>query len=126
MLKHLFSLLTEKKTHMVATRKIDTTFDVTGQIAPEQAGDIASRGYTTLICMRPDNEGFNQPAFAAVKQAAEGVGLKAVYFPVVPGQMTPAQAKELKTILADASGPVLAYCASGNRCAAAYDFSRRV
>lgn len=126
MLKRLIAFLTENRTKMVATRKIDSTFDVTGQITPDQAADIATRGYKMLICMRPDNEGFNQPAFADVKSAAEGAGMEAVYFPVVPGSMTPDQARKLKTILAAQSGPVLAYCASGNRCAAAYDFAKRV
>ncbi len=126
MLKRLFALLTEKTPAMITPRKIDTTFDVTGQIVPEQAAEIASKGYRTLICMRPDNEGFNQPAFAAVKAAAEGAGLEALYFPVVPGSMTADQARQLKTILSDRQGPVLAYCASGNRCAAAYDMARRV
>ncbi len=126
MLKRLFALFTEKKTKMVATRKIDTQFDVAGQIAPDQAADIAARGYRTLICMRPDNEGFNQPAFSDVKQAAETAGMEAIYFPVVPGSMAADQARELKAILAGRQGPVLAYCASGNRCAAAYELSRRV
>lgn len=125
MLKRLFALLTENKTKMVSTRKIDTAFDVSGQITPEQAADIAARGYRTLICMRPDNEGFGQPAFAEVKKVAEASGLEAIYFPVVPGSMTADQARELKTILSGREGPVLAYCASGNRCAAAYDMSRR-
>lgn len=125
MLKRLFALITEKKTKMVATRKIDSTFDVTGQILPDQAADIAARGYRTLICMRPDNEGFNQPAFAEVKAAAEGAGIETIYFPVVPGAMTSEQARQLKAILARQDGPVLAYCASGNRCAAAYDLAKR-
>lgn len=109
----------------MSIRNIDTNFHVTGQIGPQQISDIAQLGYKTVICMRPDNEGFNQPAFAVMAKAAEQAGLDAVYLPVVPGQMTPSQVAELKEILSRSEGPVLAYCASGNRCAAAYDMARR-
>ena len=40
--------------------------------------------------------------------------------------MTVDQAKELKKILGEKEGPVLAYCASGNRCVGAYEMAKRV
>ncbi len=76
--------------------------------------------------MRPDNEGPGQPAFRLMEDAARATGLEAIYFPVVPGSMTADQARELKSILKDRDGPVLAYCASGNRCVAAWEMARRV
>jgi uncharacterized protein (TIGR01244 family) len=109
----------------MSIRNIDANFHVTGQIGPQQISDIAKLGYKTVICMRPDSEGFNQPAFADITKAAEQAGLDAFYLPVVPGQMTSSQVAELKDILSRSEGPVLAYCASGNRCAAAYDMARR-
>lgn len=109
----------------MSIRTIDSNFHVTGQIGPQQVSDVAQLGYKTVICMRPDHEGFNQPVFADMAEAAEKAGLDAFYLPVVPGQMTPSQVAELKKILARSEGPILAYCASGNRCAAAYEMARR-
>jgi sulfide:quinone oxidoreductase len=110
----------------MSIRPVDNGFHVTGQISPAEIGDIAARGYKTVICMRPDNEGFAQPAFVDIAAAARDAGLSAHYIPVTPGRMTPEQALELKTILSGQQGPTLAYCASGNRCVAAYDMAKRV
>ena len=107
-------------------RMIDSTFHVTGQITAAQFADLARQGYRTVICMRPDHEGFSQPVFADMEQAGERAGIQTYYLPVVPGRMTPSQVIELRTVLAGAQGPILAYCASGNRCAAAYDLARCV
>ncbi|MBB4065376.1 TIGR01244 family sulfur transferase [Gellertiella hungarica] len=126
MLGNLLALFMGKGRKMVQVRKIDSGFDVAGQLVPDQMAEVSTLGYKRVICMRPDNEGFNQPAFADIAAAADKAGLTAIYFPVVPGQMTPDQARKLKTILGSESGPVLAFCASGNRCAAAYDMARRV
>jgi sulfide:quinone oxidoreductase len=106
-------------------RTIDSNFHVTGQINPKQMSGIAQQGYKTVICMRPDHEGFNQPVFADMAKAAGEAGLRTFYLPVVPGRMTASQVEELKNILSQAAGPVLAYCASGNRCASAYEMARR-
>jgi uncharacterized protein (TIGR01244 family) len=109
----------------MSIRTLDSTFHVTGQITPQQMSDVAQLGYTTIICMRPDHEGINQPVFADMAKAAGQVGVEAFYLPIVPGNMTASQLAELKTILSGRVGPVLAYCASGNRCAAAYEMARR-
>lgn len=111
---------------MVNVRKIDDNFDVSAQLMPEQLGKISEMGYKTLICMRPDKEGANQPAFADMEKAARSVGIEPFYLPVVPGSITADQARKLKLILAEREGPALAYCASGNRCAAAFDLTKRV
>lgn len=110
----------------MSIRTIDRNFHVTGQLSPAHFPEVAKLGYKTVICMRPDNEGFNQPAFAAMEQAAKAAGLQAFYIPVTPGAMTVEQAKQLKTILKDQEGPTLAYCASGNRCISAFEMSKRV
>jgi sulfide:quinone oxidoreductase len=110
----------------MSIRPVDSSFHVTGQISPAQIKDIAGLGYKTVICMRPDREGFFQPAFSELAEAAKNAGLEAFYIPVKPGAMTVEQAKELKKILASQVGPTLAYCASGNRCISAYEMSKRV
>lgn len=110
----------------MSIRTVDQNFHVTAQITPKQMQEIARLGYRTVICMRPDNESFNQPAFAEMHAAAEAAGIEAIYLPVVPDAITPDQVRQLKTVLSTHAGPTLAYCASGNRCASAYEMSKRV
>ncbi|MDZ7873899.1 MAG: TIGR01244 family sulfur transferase [Rhizobium sp.] len=110
----------------MSIRSIDPSFHVTAQIKPQQLQAIAELGFKTVICMRPDREGFSQPAFDEIESAAQQVGLDAHYLPVVPGSMSFDQARELKAIISRQSGPILAYCASGQRCAAAYDLAKHV
>jgi sulfide:quinone oxidoreductase len=110
----------------MSIRSIDPSFHVTSQIKPPQLQAIADLGFKTVICMRPDREGFFQPTFDEIAGAARQAGLEAHYLPVVPGQISFDQARQLKALLNQQTGPILAYCASGNRCAAAYDLAKRV
>lgn len=110
----------------MSIRPVDPSFHVSGQISPAQIKDIAGLGYKTVICMRPDKEGFFQPAFSEMAEAAKDAGIEAFYIPVKPGAMTAEQAKELKKILSSRTGPTLAYCASGNRCISAYEMTKRI
>lgn len=110
----------------MSARPIDNSYHVTGQISPESVASIKDAGYSMIICMRPDNEGFGQPAFAEIKAQADAAGIPAHYLPVVPGSQPMPQAAELKKLLKGTSGPVLAYCASGNRCAMVYQLSQQV
>ncbi|MCB1445754.1 MAG: TIGR01244 family phosphatase [Rhizobiaceae bacterium] len=110
----------------MSIRPVDPNFHVTGQMSPAQMKEVAGLGYRTVICMRPDKEGFSQPAFSEMAEAARSAGIEAFYIPVTPGAMTVEQAHELRRILAGREGPTLAYCASGNRCISAYEMSKRV
>ncbi|ODS55941.1 MAG: hypothetical protein ABS40_09880 [Agrobacterium sp. SCN 61-19] len=110
----------------MSIRSIDPSFHVTGQIKPQELQAIAELGFKAIVCMRPDKEGFFQPAFDEIANSASEVGLDAHYLPVVPGSISFDQARELKAIISRQSGPILAYCASGQRCAAAYDLAKRV
>jgi sulfide:quinone oxidoreductase len=113
------------KEPQMSIRSIDPSFHVTSQIKPSQLREIAELGFKTVICMRPDKEGFLQPSFEEVEEAARGAGLEAHYLPVIPGSISFDQARQLKELLANQSGPILAYCASGMRCVAAYDMAKR-
>ncbi len=126
MLGKLISFLTNRGTGQVRARVIGENFAVSGQLSPEQLRQVSDLGYRTVVCMRPDNEGFNQPAYAAMETAARALGLEAHYLPVVPGALTRDQAKQLRRVMTSSKGPVLAYCASGNRCASAYAMASRL
>lgn len=111
---------------MPAITPITPIFHVSPQLDPREVAAIAAAGYRTLVCMRPDGEAFGQPAWAAVEAEAKKHGLQTHYIPAQSGAVTPAQAAQLKQVLAQAPGKVLAYCASGNRCALAYQMARQL
>lgn len=126
MLGKLIRFFTKGGSRQVLPRALGENFAVSGQLTPEQLPHVSSLGYRTLICMRPDNEGFDQPAFSAMETAARAAGIDAHYLPVVPGALSREQAQKLKQLMRSSKGPVLAYCASGNRCASAYAMASRL
>lgn len=109
----------------MSIRQVDNTYHVCAQIKPADVTEIKSAGYKLILCMRPDNEGMGQPDFAEIKQEAEKHGLEAHYLPVSPGSMPHEHASSLRKILKSTTGPVLAYCASGNRSTMLYQMSKQ-
>ncbi len=107
---------------MMDLRQITEGYSVTPQIAPSDVAKLAAMGVTTLICNRPDAE--NPPALqAAVIQAeAEAHGIEFVYNPFQGGTMTQDHIDEQADAIADSEGPVVAYCASGNRSTVVWGF----
>lgn len=86
-----------------------------GQPSAAQLQQAAAAGITTVIDLRqPDEDrGFDETA------AAERLGLRYVRIPVAGAAgLTDANARALRTVLAQSSGPVLVHCASGNRAGA--------
>jgi uncharacterized protein (TIGR01244 family) len=104
-------------------RQIDSTYFVAGQITPNAIAGLAEAGFATVVCMRPDGEGFGQPAFREIETACKAAGLKAHYLPMSPGSMPMDHASKLKKILREANGKVLGYCASGNRATVLYNLA---
>lgn len=98
-------------------RPLTPDYAVSPQIDPEDAGAIAQAGFTTVICNRPDAEIPADLQADAMRRAVEAAGLQFVVNPVVPGAMGPDTLAAQAAAITAASGPVLAYCASGNRSA---------
>jgi sulfide:quinone oxidoreductase len=96
-------------------RKIDSNFSVSEQIRPADAPAIAAAGFRSIICNRPDGEGWGQPSFAEIEAAAKAAGLEAAYLPVTPGGMTPRDVNRFAELLRTLPGPVFGYCRSGAR-----------
>jgi uncharacterized protein (TIGR01244 family) len=96
-------------------RPITDTYSVAPQLSPSDMATLAASGVTTVICNRPDAE--NPPALqaAAMQAAAEAAGLSFVFNPVIGGQLTMDNVEEQRDAIDAAEGPVVAYCASGNR-----------
>ncbi|QIE41850.1 TIGR01244 family phosphatase [Rhodobacteraceae bacterium SC52] len=98
-------------------RQLSPDYAVSPQIDPTDAGEIAAAGYTTVICNRPDAEIPGNLQADVMRTAVEQAGLTFVVNPVVPGGMGPATLDAQAQAISAATGPVLAYCASGNRSA---------
>jgi uncharacterized protein (TIGR01244 family) len=91
-------------------------FATIGQLMPEDMAAVAAMGFQSVINNRPDGEGGpDQPTTAQMAQAAQAAGLTYAYLPVIPGMITPDQARAFAQWLGQQSGPVLAFCRSGAR-----------
>jgi uncharacterized protein (TIGR01244 family) len=99
----------------VDIRPIAEGYAVSPQIAPEDIPAIAAQGFTTVICNRPDAEVPHELGAEVIRAAVEAAGLTFVANPMPGGGLTMDHITAQRAALDAASGPVLAYCASGNR-----------
>lgn len=105
-------------------RPLTDTYSVSPQITPEDVADIAAAGYTTVICNRPDGEIPPDLHADEIRAAVEGAGLSFVLNPVIGGAITMDNVTAQGAAIAGARGPVLAYCASGNRSSIVWALSQ--
>ncbi len=96
-------------------RPLTPTYAVSPQIEPGDLPAIKAAGFTTIIDNRPDGEIPGHLHAAAMQAAATALGFEFVVNPIVGGAMTAANVTAQGAAIAAAKGPVLAYCASGNR-----------
>ena len=95
-------------------RRVTDQFSVAPQIELADIPRAAQDGYKLLINNRPDGEQPGQPTSAEVEAAAKAAGLAYAHVPVVGGPTSEAVHVEM-ALIADAPGPVLAFCRSGTR-----------
>ena len=96
-------------------RAITPDYAVSPQIEPGDLPAIKAAGYVTVIDNRPDGEIPPHLHTAAMRAAAEALGLTFVANPVIGGALTMDNVTAQAAAMAASSGPVFAYCASGNR-----------
>lgn len=96
-------------------RPIDDTLSVAPQISPADVTDLARDGFRMIINNRPDDEEMGQPAGSAIERVAETLGIAYVAIPITHAGFSHPQLDAMAAALADATGPVLAYCRSGTR-----------
>ncbi len=96
-------------------RTLDDMISVAPQITPADVTELARAGFTTIINNRPDDEEGGQPEGDAIRVVAETLGLAYVAIPVGHAGFSHPQLDAMTTAMADASGPVLAFCRSGTR-----------
>lgn len=105
-------------------RALTPTYAVSPQIAPTDMAAVRAAGYTTVIDNRPDAEIPGELHTPAMRAAAEAAGLVFVANPVIGGQITMENVAAQAEAMAAAPGPVLAYCASGNRSSIVWALSQ--
>lgn len=96
-------------------RALTPTYAVSPQIEPSDLSAIKAAGYVAIIDNRPDGEIPPGLHTDPMRRAAEAAGLAFYANPVIGGMMTMDNVTEQAAAIAAAKGPVLAYCASGNR-----------
>lgn len=96
-------------------RTIDDRISVAPQISPEDIPALAAAGFSYVINNRPEDEEPGQPSGDAIARAAAAEGLGYAAIPVTPGGFSSQQVEAMAKALAEANGPVLAFCRSGTR-----------
>jgi uncharacterized protein (TIGR01244 family) len=96
-------------------RPLTESYAVSPQIAPGDLVAIKAAGYTTVIDNRPDTEITPDLHTPVMRAAADALGLSFVANPVIGGALTMENVTAQRAAIEAAGGPVLAYCASGNR-----------
>lgn len=97
-------------------RALTPAYAVSPQIDLSDLPAIKAAGFTTVIDNRPDGEIPDDLAAREMQRAAEAIGLTFVVNPLIPGSFTPENIAVQLGACSASSGPVFAYCASGNRC----------
>lgn len=97
-------------------RRITPEYAVSPQIEPSDLPAIKAAGFAMVINNRPDAEIAPHLHSRSMQAAAEALGLAFVENPVIGGGWTLENATAQRAAMDAATGPVFAYCASGNRC----------
>lgn len=100
---------------MMELRPIDATLAVAAQMAPEELSGLGAKGFTAVICNRPDGEEPGQPPLEEMRRAAQEAGLAFHHIPVAGGLFPPAAVAAFGAIRRGTQGKVLAYCRTGTR-----------
>jgi len=96
-------------------RALTPAYAVSPQIEPSDLPAIKAAGFTTVIDNRPDGEIPPHLHTDEMRRAAESLGLAFVANPVIGGALTMDNVTAQRAAIDGATGPVFAYCASGNR-----------
>jgi len=102
----------------MSMKKLSDQFYVGPQIEIDDIEDLQISGIKSVICLRPDGEGADQPAFEALKTQATSLEIAAHYLPIVLGQISDAQIAEFADMVTKSPSPIFAYCRSGMRATA--------
>ncbi|MEP1535664.1 MAG: TIGR01244 family sulfur transferase [Paracoccaceae bacterium] len=101
-------------------RQITPTYFVAPQIDSADMADLAAAGIKLIIANRPDSEVPSTHQADAMETAARAAGIDFVRLPLTHQTMTPEIVGQQSSLISEADGVVLAYCASGTRSTIAW------
>lgn len=90
---------------------------VLAQPTAEEVGQLAERGYRSIIGNRPEGETPDQPAWIELKAAAARYGMEAVLIPVVANAISAGDVAQFRAALERLPKPIAAFCRTGTRSA---------
>lgn len=99
----------------MAIYRLSESCAVASQIQVADVADLASEGYSTIICNRPDGEDFGQPTAEAIKSECEAHGIAFHNIPIDRSGLTMTMVESFRDAVTASEGNVLAYCRSGQR-----------
>jgi len=105
-------------------RPLTPSYAVSPQIEIRDLATLKAAGFQTVIDNRPDSEIPTHLHTEEMRRAATALGLTFVANPVIGGAMTMANVTAQAQAMAAATGPVFAYCASGNRSSVVWALSQ--
>lgn len=85
------------------------------QPSVEEIGELADRGYRSIIGNRPDGESPDQPTWKSLQAAALARGMEAVHIPVVASEINAADIRAFREALERLPKPIAAFCRTGTR-----------
>lgn len=104
--------------------QITPDYSVSPQIEPSDMAQLAAAGFKTVICNRPDAEISGGLDADTMEKAAVAAGLVFVRNPVTHPTINEDTIGTQADAIKAATGPVLAYCASGTRSSILWSLSR--
>lgn len=104
-------------------KSLTPEYAVSPQIGPDDLEGFKEAGFSTIVCNRPDWEIPPEIGSGPMQEAAEAAGFTFVVNPIAGGQLTPDNVSVQRAAMDDSDGPVLAYCASGNRSTIVWAFT---
>lgn len=101
----------------VKVSKLTDGIWVAEQIQLDAIPALQSRGFASIIDLRPDGEAADQPGAQAVESAARAHRMEFAYVPVPHGDIPDSAVSALGKSISSAPRPILLYCRSGRRAA---------
>ena len=109
---------------MVRPIKLSQYYHVSPQIEIEDIKVLADAGFTKVICNRPNEEIPAELHSEYMTIAAKAAEISFDFLPFTHQTMTIENIAKQAELIDAASGPVLAYCASGTRCTVIWALSQ--
>ena len=103
---------------MAKSTPLTQQYVVSAALSVESFAEIAERGFKSVVNFRPDGETSSQISSDDARDAASAAGLAFAHIPVTKHDLFADDTVALaESTFAKLPGPILAYCASGQRAA---------